>query len=88
LSTRPAWPAEDNGPDGEPEPEPQSPWPFRFALAAAHPELTEALKIMGRVQPLGWVELNKVHEIVRDEVHPKKIHELGWATKADDSAFT
>jgi hypothetical protein len=59
-----------------------------LALAATHPEVAELLNIMGRVQPLGWVELYKVHEIIRDAIQPKKIHELGWAAKADDSAFT
>jgi hypothetical protein len=43
---------------------------------------------MGGVQPLGWVELYKVHEVIRDAIQPKKTYELGWATKADDSAFT
>jgi hypothetical protein len=39
-------------------------------------------------ESLGWVELYKVHEIIRDGIKPKKLPELGWATKADDSAFT
>ncbi|WP_236595344.1 hypothetical protein, partial [Mycobacterium intracellulare] len=37
---------------------------------------------------LGWGQLYKVHEIVRAAIEPKKIYELGWATKARDSAFT
>ncbi len=76
------------GPDGQPKPDPPSPWPGRLALADTHPEVAEALNIMGCVQPLGWVELYKVHEVIRDAIQPKKIYELGWATKADDSAFT
>jgi hypothetical protein len=59
-----------------------------LALAATHPEVAEALNIMGQVQPLGWVDLYKVHEIIRDAIQPEKIYELGWAAKADDSAFT
>jgi hypothetical protein len=43
---------------------------------------------MGAPEPLGFVELYKIHEIIRDAIRPKKIPELGWATKADDSAFT
>lgn len=76
------------GPDGQPKPDPPSPWPSRFALTTTHPEVAEVLDIMGRAQPLGWVELYKVHEIIRDTIQSKKIHELGWADKGDDSAFT
>jgi hypothetical protein len=43
---------------------------------------------MGQTEPLGWVELYKVHEIVRHSIMPKKIYKLGWATKSDDRAFT
>jgi len=76
------------GPDGQPKPDPPSPWPNRFALAATHNAVAEVLDIMGSPEPLGFVELYKVHEIIRDAIKPKKIPELGWATKADDSAFT
>jgi hypothetical protein len=76
------------GPDGQPKPDPPSPWPGRLALADTHSEVAEALNIMGGVQPLGWVELYKVHELIRGAIQPKKTYELGWATKADDSAFT
>jgi hypothetical protein len=59
-----------------------------LALAEANSDVAEALEIMGRVDPLGWVELYKVHEIIRDAIAPKKIPEIGWATRAEDSAFT
>ena len=76
------------GPGGQPNPHPTSPWPNRFALAATHPDVAEVLDIMGSPQPLGFVELFKVHEIIVNSTKPKKIHKLGWATKSDDSAFT
>jgi hypothetical protein len=76
------------GPDGQPKPNPPSPWPNRFALAATHPDVGEVLDIMGSSEPLGWGELYKVHEIIRDAIKRKKIAELGWASNADDSAFT
>ncbi|MGO9651467.1 hypothetical protein [Mycobacterium sp.] len=76
------------GSDGEPLPDVPSPWPDRLALAASRPEVAETLQIMGQPQPLGWVELYKVHEIIRDAITPDKITDRGWATRADDSAFT
>lgn len=76
------------GPDGQPKADPPSPWPNRLALAATHPDVAEVLDMMGSPAPLGFVELYNVHEVIRDSIKPKKIYELGWATKADDSAFT
>lgn len=76
------------GADGQPLPDSPSPWPNRFALATTHPDVAEVLDIMGSPEPLGFVELFKVHEIIVDSIKPKKIHKLGWATKSDDSAFT
>jgi hypothetical protein len=73
---------------GQPKPDPPSPWPHRFALAAIHPDVAEVLDIMGSSEPLGFFELYKVHEIIHDAIKPKRIAELGWASKADDSAFT
>ncbi len=76
------------GPDGEPVPQPPSPWPDRLALATTYPEAARVLVIMGRVEPLDWLALYKVHEIIRRDIEPNKIHKLGWATKMQDSAFT
>ena len=75
-------------PDGTAVPEPPSPWPGRLALAATNPEVAEALKIMDRAEPLGWVELYKIHEIIRDAIKPDKVADRGWTDKATDSAFT
>jgi|GEM_PF-1346548 hypothetical protein len=78
------------GPDGKPKPQPDPPfpWPQRLALAETHSDVREALEIMGKTEPLGWDNLYKVHEIVRDSIKPQKIPDLGWADKATDSAFT
>jgi hypothetical protein len=75
-------------PDGTVEPAPPSPMPHYLALADEHPDIAEALDIFSRPEPPGWAELYKVHEIIRDSIKPKKIHDLGWGEKATDSAFT
>ncbi|MFL0179630.1 hypothetical protein [Mycobacterium sp. SMC-15] len=75
-------------PDGTVVPSPPPRGPGRFAAASKHPDTVEALEIMGQSQQLGWVELYKIHEIIRDAIMPDKIHELGWADKVTDSAFT
>jgi hypothetical protein len=76
------------GPDGEPAAQPPSPWPDRLALAAVHSEAERVLVIMGRDESLDWIALYKVHEIIRRDIEPDKVHTLGWATKTQDSAFT
>lgn len=73
--------------DGQLVPNPPSPWPNRLALAAANPDVAEALDIMGRGEPLGWDDLYKVHEIVRHAVRPSSITDYGWTDKPTDSAF-
>ena len=76
-----------NGPDGQPMPDPPSPWPARFALADTNELVARALRFMS-FEPLGWVELRKVHEIICRDIEPKKLDRLGWTTKARDRAFT
>jgi hypothetical protein len=76
------------GPHGQPTPNPPSPWPDRFALAGTNSDVGEVLDIMGQTEPLGWVELYKVHEIIRDAIKLNKIYKLKWVTKSDDRAFT
>ncbi len=75
------------GADGQPLPIPPSPWPDYLALVDSHPEVAEVLEIMGRAEPLGWVDLYKVHEIIGDAISPTKITQLGSNTNARDSAF-
>ncbi|MDR3664388.1 MAG: hypothetical protein ACLP75_07055 [Mycobacterium sp.] len=75
------------GPHGQPEPDPPSPWPARFALAGTNSDVAEALEFMGATEPLGWVDLRKVYEIINDSI-PRKIYKMGWTTRARLSAFT
>ena len=75
-------------PDGTIVPDEPSPWPARFAATASHPDLAEALEVMGRPKLLWWSDLYWVFEIIRDSVKPDEIHELGWATKTEVSSFT
>lgn len=74
--------------DGTVVPPPPPPWPGRFAMAGKHPDVDEVLESMGQSEPLGWVELYKIHEVIRHSIMPDKIPDLGWADKATDSAFT
>ena len=74
--------------DGTVDPPPPSPLPDYLALANDQPDVVEVLDILIRTESPGWVELYKVHEIIRDSIKPKKFHDLGWAEKATDSAFT
>lgn len=74
---------------GDPMPDPPSPWLDRLALADSNDDVAEVLNILGgQSESLGWVDLYKIHEIIRDSIKPKKIPDLGWADKATDSAFT
>lgn len=72
----------DNPPTDRP-----SPWPNRLALSDSNKDVAEVLSILGQPEPLSWADLYKVHEIVRESIEPKKIHDLGWADKTTDSAF-
>ncbi len=69
--------------DGVPTPQPSPPGPRHASLATAHTDVAEALAIMGQPGALGWVEMWKVYEIVRDSVKPMKIEDLGWTTPAE-----
>jgi hypothetical protein len=44
-------------PDGTVIADPPSPWPARFAAAASHPDLAEALEVMGKPKDLWWSDL-------------------------------
>jgi len=75
------------GPDGVSKPAPPPPGSAYAALAATHPDVAEAITVLA-TEPLGWVELYKVFEIVRDAVKPVKLDQTGLATRDDISAFT
>lgn len=76
------------GPDGQPLPSPPSRWPQRLALVETNQHVARVLKILGRDENPDWYDLYKVHEIIRHDILPRKIHRLGWATKSQDRAFT
>lgn len=61
--------------------------PQFVSLATAHPDVAEALALMGQPEPLGWVEMWKVYEVVRDNIKPSDIVALGWFTRAEVSGF-
>lgn len=43
---------------------------------------------MGQPDALNWTQLYKVFEIVRDDVKPQSLIDLGWASATEISAFT
>lgn len=75
------------GADGKPQTKP-SPWPARFEVAKHNKEFADVLELLSRDAPLGWVELYKIYEVVREASRPRRITDLGWWTKAEESAFT
>lgn len=85
--------------DGQPVQQPPPPAPEYIQLAAQHPDVADALTILGKPAPLDWFDLYKLYEIVRDNVDPsppgqsrkgnqKKLIDTGWLTKPDLGAFT
>ena len=67
---------------------PTSPDPGYVSLAAAVPDVADALGVLGQADPLSWVALYKLFEIIRDNVKPHTLDGLGWTTKNELSAFT
>jgi hypothetical protein len=74
-------------PSGTVVPAPPSPWPDYLALAATDSDVAEALEIMGGAESLGWDDLYKVFEIIREAVRPDTIITLGWTSAADLDSF-
>jgi hypothetical protein len=75
------------GSDGVVQAPPASPGPQRAAVATTHPDVTEALAIMGQPVALGWIELYKVFEIVGDSVKPNTLDKIGLASASELRAF-
>ena len=74
-------------PDGTVIPAPPSPWPNRFAVSDTNADVAEALAIMASAEPLGWDDLWKLFEIIREAVKPATIVGLGWITADDLNSF-
>lgn len=62
--------------------------PARAQVAASTPAVDEALDIMGQLDVLSWPQLYKVFEIVRADIKPQSLVDLGWASADEISAFT
>lgn len=75
-------------PDGTVVPDPPSPWPNYLTLAATDSDVADVFEITRRTEPLDWVDLFKVHEIVCRSVEPTTVVKLGWTTSNRDSTFT
>lgn len=74
--------------DGTIVPDPPSPWPDRFSVAEGNSDVAEALEIMGHAaEPLGWDDLWKLFEIIREAIKPDNIVGMGWTTQADLDSF-
>lgn len=72
---------------GASAPEIPRPGPARALFAASEPDVDEALRILGEGDKPDWIGMWKVYEIVRESVRPETITSLGWATRAEVSAF-
>ena len=68
-------------PDGTVVSDPPSRWPDYLALAEADPDVARVLDIICRAERPRWVDLYKAHEIIRRDIEPKKIYQIGWATE-------
>lgn len=64
--------------------------PKFYALANSNPNVAEALSLIAAPGDLGWVDLYKLYEIVRDDLGKGQqgLISTGWITRADLSAFT
>ncbi len=67
---------------------PPPPGPALVALATQHPDVSGALILLSKPEPLNWVELYKVFEVIRDSMKPASPEKLGLATKDEIRAFT
>ena len=66
-----------------------SPWPDRFALARSHPDLVEALEVLGGTEGRWWSDLYWVFEIICDAISGRnKLYEFGWASRPEIKSFT
>jgi hypothetical protein len=75
--------------NGEPVPNPDPLGPPIAALAEGHPIVAEVLDLIGTSDQLGWVDLYKVYEIIRDEAgRIGEVASKGWASRLEQSAFT
>ncbi|MFI6509652.1 hypothetical protein ACIBCT_18755 [Streptosporangium sp. NPDC050855] len=72
--------------DGQAQPRP-APGDAIVAAALVHPDIAEALRILGR-RPLDWVELYKLIEIIKKNIEPIELHKTGWVISPQLNRFT
>jgi hypothetical protein len=70
-------------------PLPSPPGPAYFNLAESHPDVADAQAILGKpLASLGWDDLYKLFEIVRENVGSERaLEKKRWADKKDLSSF-
>lgn len=73
----------------EPPPPPPPEGPPYLRLASSHPDVAEALEILGQPNvSLNWIDLYKLFEIVRDSVgNEQALKRKGWVPDGEISAF-
>lgn len=73
----------------EPPPPPPPEGPPYIQLASSHPDVAEALEILGKPSvSLNWVDLYKLYEIVRDRVgNEQSLKAKKWVPNGELSAF-
>jgi hypothetical protein len=71
---------------GNPVPTEHSSGPAHIALAISDPDVAHVLEMMSHV-PVGWGDLFKIHERIQDSIQGS-IPQMGWASRADDDAFS
>ncbi|MGW2851493.1 hypothetical protein ACWDAZ_05460 [Streptomyces sp. NPDC001215] len=78
---------DDGAPAAQPPPPPEGPPYLRLALS--HPDVAEALEILGVPSvSLTWIDLYKVYEIVRDSVGSEQAFKAKrWVPDGELSAF-
>ena len=73
---------------GASAPAPPPPGPALLNLSKMHAEVAETLALLGKPEPLNWIELYKNFEVIRDSLKPTPLDRSGLATKDEISAFT
>jgi len=75
--------------DGVPVPQPPPKGPRYVALAAQHPDVADALRVLGQPGPLDWYDIYKAWEIVEHAVGGwRQVVAQGWTTRVDIERLT
>ena len=85
--------------NGEPLPPPPPAAPSDVHLATEHPDVKDAVELLGKAQPLDWYDLYKLYEIVGDNLFNQQpasgrrrrqdvLTATGWMSAEDLHSFT